>query len=194
MALKLGVVIHSGADRADEVLTGFRNLHPMDSEWTENVGVIERHKSGRISIYGAFGYDGSWDEEEGEKPLVGLSVGGVTGALLGALAGPAGMAAVGTLGMALGGLFGTTDEEENDQPVFDVIRAKLSKDSSALVLLADEGYVDKLVAATGGDAREVYQQEVREELRGRLDEALREAAANPVPQSPQKPGPQPGVH
>ncbi len=53
MALKLGVVVYSGAGRADEVLTGFQALHPMDREWTDYVGVIERHKTGRISIYGA---------------------------------------------------------------------------------------------------------------------------------------------
>lgn len=193
MALKLGVVIYSGAGRADEVLTGYQALHPTDHEWAENVGVIERHKTGRISIYGALGSDESWNEE-GAKPLVGLSAGGVTGMLLGALAGPAGVAAFGTLGLALGGLFGAADEEDTDQPTFDIIRSKLGKDSSALVLLADEGFVDRLVATTGKDAREVYQQKVREELRGRLDEALREAAANPVPQASQKPGTQPGVH
>ncbi len=193
MALKLGVVIYTGAGRAGEVLTGFQELHPTDYEWTENVGVIERRRSGRISIYGAFGSDEYW-EEEGGKPLFGLSAGGVTGALLGALAGPAGAAAGGSLGMALGGLFGAADEEVSDQPVFDIIRAKLGKDSSALVLLADEGYVDKLVTETRKDAREVYQQNVREELRGRLDEALREAAAHPVPQASEKPGPQPGAH
>ncbi len=193
MALKLGVVIYSSAGRADEVLTGFLELHPTEYDWTENIGVIERHKTGRISIYGALGSDDSW-REEGAKPLFGLSAGGVTGLLLGALAGPAGVATGGALGLALGGLFGTADEEESDQPVFDVIRAKLGRDSSALVLLADEGHVDRLLAATGKDAREVYQQQVREELRGRLDEALREAAANPVPQASQKPTAHPDVH
>jgi uncharacterized membrane protein len=190
MALKLGVVIYPGADRAGEVLTGYQQLHPMDYEWSGNVGVIERHKTGRISIYGALGSDDSWGEE-GAKPLFGLSAGGVTGILLGSIAGPAGMAAGGALGLALGGIFGEADEE-SDQPVFEIIRAKLSKDSSALILLADEGYVDKLLAATK-DAREVYQQNVREELRGRLDEAVREAAASPAPQAPRTPPQQPGV-
>jgi len=193
MALKLGVVIYSGADRANEVLTGIRELHPTESDWTENIGVIERHKTGRISIYGALGSDDSWGEE-GAKPLIGLSAGGVTGMLIGALAGPAGAAAGGALGLSLGGLFGAADEEDTDEPAFDVIRAKLGKDSSALVLLADEGYVDRLIAAAGKDAREVYQQNVREELRGRLDEAVREAAANPVPQASQNPPARPGVH
>ena len=193
MALKLGVVIYSGAGRADEVLTGYRSFIPRTTSGRNTLASSNDTRAGRISIYGAFGSDESW-EEEGAKPLFGLSAGGVTGALLGALAGPAGAAAGGALGMALGGLFGAADEEVSDQPVFDIIRAKLGKDSSALVLLADEGYVDKLVAAIRNDAREVYQQNVREELRGRLDEALREAAAHPVPQASQKPGTQPGAH
>lgn len=193
MALKLGVVIHSGSGRAAEVLHGYQVLHPEDYEWTDNVGIIERHNSGRVSIHGAMGYDEYWNDE-GAKPLIGLSVGGVTGALIGALAGPAGMAAGGALGSTLGGLFGAADEEDVDQPVFDLIRAKLPKDSSALVLLADEGYVDRLIAAIGKNAREVYQQPVRDELRGRLDEAVREAAAHPISQAAQKPAPQPGAH
>ncbi len=193
MALKLGVVIYSDAGRADEVLEGYRVLHPTEYDWTENIGVIQRHKSGRISIYGAMGLDESW-EEEGAKPLVGLSAGGATGMLIGALAGPAGVVAGGALGSSLGALFGAADEEEAERPLFDIIRSKLSKDSSALVFFADESYVDRLLTEVGKDAREVYQQTVREELRGRLDEVLREAAANPVPQASQKPSPQPGVH
>jgi hypothetical protein len=193
MALKLGVVIYSGAGRANEVLYGFQTLHPGEYDWAANIGLIDRHKTGRISIYGSLGLYEDW-EEEGAKPLLGLSAGGITGTLLGALAGPAGMAMGGALGLALGGLFGTVDEEVSDQPMLDVIRSKLPKDSSALVLLADEGYVDKLIAAVGKDAREVYQHTVREELRGRLDEALREAATRPVAPPSQKPAPQPGVH
>ncbi len=193
MALKLGVVIHSGSGRAAEVLHGYQVLHPEDDGWSYNVGIIERHNSGRVSIYGAVGSDEFWDDE-GAKPLFGLSAGGVTGALIGALAGPAGMAVGGAVGSALGGLVGAADEEVNDQPVLDVIRSKLPKGSSALVLLADEGNVDRLIAAVGKNAREVYQQSVRDELRGRLDEALREAAERPIPQAAQKPGPQPGAH
>ncbi len=191
--MKLGVIMYSDSGRAAEVLHGYQVLHPEDFEWTANVGIIERHNSGRVSIYGAVGSDESWDDE-GAKPLFGLSAGGVTGALIGALAGPAGMAAGGALGSALGGLLGATDEEYSDQPVFDIIRSKLPKGSSALVLLADEGYVDKLIAATGKSGREVYQQPVRDELRGRLDEALREAAARPVTAPAQKPAAQPGAH
>jgi uncharacterized membrane protein len=192
MALKLGVVVFTGADRADEVLIGFMDLNPMDSEWTGNVGIIERHKNGRISTYGAIGSDDSWGEE-GAKPLVGLSTGTVTGMLLGALAGPVGVAAGGALGMALGGIVGAADEETSDEPTFEIIRAKLSRDSSALVLLADEQYVDKLIAATRKEARDVYQQNVREELRGRLDEALREAAARQPSRAPHT-GAQPSAH
>jgi uncharacterized membrane protein len=191
MALKLGVIIYSGAGRADEVLTGFQELHPNDA-WVGNIGVIERHKMGRISVYGPFGDDGFWSEEGG-KPLMGLSTGGLTGVLIGALAGPAGLAAGGAFGAAMGGLVGAADEDDVDRPMFDVIRAKLSRDSSALVLLADKPFVDQLITAMGKDAKEVYQQDVREGLRGRLDEALREAASYPVAQPKQVPS-QPPVH
>ncbi len=193
MPLKLGVVIYSGAGRANEVLGGYQTLHPDDYDWAANIGLIERHRTGRITIYGSLGNDDVW-KEEGAKPLLGLSAGGVTGMLVGALAGPPGAAMGGALGVVLGELLGVADEEGSDRTMFDVIRSKLPKDSSALVLLADDGYVDKLVAAVGKDAREVYGQTVREELRGRLDEALREAATRPAAQPSQRPAPQPGVH
>ena len=179
MSLKLGVIIFPDVRRADEVLTGYAKLHPGEY-WVSNVGVIERHRTGRISIYGDF-YD-TGEIEEGEEPALGLSAGGLTGALVGALAGPAGMAAGGAVGASLGGVLGAASEDDENESIYSVIRGKLAKNSSALVLLADAKYVDTLLRAAGAGAREVYQQIVREDLRGDLDEALREAIANPVPQ------------
>ncbi|MBS2031982.1 MAG: DUF1269 domain-containing protein [Deltaproteobacteria bacterium] len=181
MALKLGVVIFDDADRAGEVLTGYRELHPSD-EWAENVGVIERRKSGRIAMYGALGSDVNW-EEEGVEPLLGVSVGGMTGLLLGALAGPPGIAIGGAAGAAMGGLLGGVDEETVNGTMFDIIRGKLAKNSSALALLADDRHVDDLLSSTRRGAREVYEQPIRDELKGRLEEALREAAQKPMASS-----------
>ena len=180
MALKLGAVIFPDVNRANEVLTGYESLHPT-AYWVSNVGIIERHRTGRISIYGDFYNTG--EVEEGEEPAVGLSAGGLTGLLVGALAGPVGMAAGGALGASLGGVLGAASEDDANQSIYDVIRSKLSKNSSALILLADGQYVDALLAAAAAGAREVYQQTVREGLRGRLDDALREAIRNPVPQT-----------
>jgi uncharacterized membrane protein len=180
MPLKLGVIIYPDVNRANEVLTGYEGLHPAEY-WVSNVGIIERHRTGRISIYGDFYNTG--DVEEGDEPALGLSAGGLTGLLVGALAGPAGMAAGGAVGASLGGLLGAASEADTNQSIYAVIRAKLSKNSSALVLLADAKYVDALLASASIGAREVYQQVVREELRGRLDDALREAMRNPAPQS-----------
>jgi len=156
MALKLGVLVFSGSGRAQEVLTGFQELHPTDN-WTENIGVIERKKSGRVAIYGALGDSLG---EEGAAPALGLGTGGLTGLLIGSLAGPVGLAVGGSLGAVFGTLLGAADEEDVDQPFFDIIRAKLDKDSSALVLLADEGLVDQFLAANRTVAREMHQQPV----------------------------------
>ena len=179
MALKLGVVIFEDADRAAEVLTGFKELHPAD-DWAENVGIIERRKSGRIAMYGALGRDTNWTDE-GAEALLGVSLGGTTGLLLGALAGPPGVAIGGAVGATIGGLLGGVDEETVNEKMFGVVRSKLTKNSSALVLLADARHVDDLLGSTRRGAREVYEQPIREELKGRLEEALREAAENPVP-------------
>jgi uncharacterized membrane protein len=192
MALKLGVVFFSGVDRADEILTAFRTLHPEDF-WVENVGIVERRKRGHIGLYGSFGFDQLW-EEEGEKPTAGVAGGGMTGLLIGTFAGAPGMAVGGLIGAALGGLLGAADEEGTDRRIFDVIKSKLEKDSSALVLLSDAEYVDELIKDAGKSARDVYQQNVREELRGRLEEAVREAAEHPIPRTGQQPGPQPSMH
>ncbi|MBS2031981.1 MAG: DUF1269 domain-containing protein [Deltaproteobacteria bacterium] len=175
MALKLGVVIFSGAERAQEILTQFQETH-LGDPWIEHIGMIERRKSGKIAVYGVLGADGYW-AEEGSTPLLGTALGALTGLLVGAVAGPAGIGAGGALGAAVGGLLGTTDEEEADHTIFDIIRAKLLKNSSALVLLAEDTYVDELVVSTRAEAVDIYQSVVREELRGRLEEALREAAA-----------------
>src|SRR5262249_7429605 len=108
------------------------------------------------------------------------------------LAGPAGWAVGGLIGAALGSIVGAADEASGDQSTYDLIRAKLTKDSSALVLLADAPKVDELLAETRKDAREVVERDVRDELKGRLEEALIEAARQPVA-SP-KVEPQPSVH
>jgi uncharacterized membrane protein len=187
MALKLGVVVFSGADRAVDVLDGFHTLHP-GADWAENIGIIERRRLGRIFVHGSFGHDSDWEQEqeEGDKSVAGVSIGGITGLLLGAVAGPPGLAIGGALGALIGSTVASPDEHQEDEPLHSLIRARLSKDSSALVLLADGDKVDMMVAGTREGARHVFVTEIRDELRGRLDQALREAAL-------QRGAPQPGA-
>jgi uncharacterized membrane protein len=175
MALALGVVKFKGADRANEVLDAFIELHPQE-EWPNQVGIISRHRLGRISIYRSFGDD--WDDED-SGTAAGLGIGGLTGALVGALAGPLGMAAGAALGGALGGITGAADED--DQPLYTVIRGKMDKNSSAILLLADDKIVDRMVKEFGPQGVETLRRRVSDELRGNLEAAVRAIAREEQP-------------
>lgn len=98
------------------------------------------------------------------------------------------------MGGAMGSLLGEATEED-EATLLGLVRAKLEKGSSAIVFLADAPYVETLIASTRDGAKEVYEQPVREELRNRLDEALREAALQvPPPQQQSVRTPPPVMH
>jgi len=170
MSLALGVVKFKGANRADEVLDAYIELHPSE-DWPNQVGIIARHKLGRISVYRSLGDD--WDDEDAGT-AAGLGIGGMTGMLVGALAGPAGMAAGAALGGAIGGIAGAADED--DQPLYTVIRGKMDKDTSAILLLADDKIVDRMLKEFGPDGVEKLRRVVSDQLRGNLDAAVRAVA------------------
>jgi uncharacterized membrane protein len=170
MSLALGAVKFKGAGRAAEVLDGYIELHPQE-DWPRQAGIIERHKLGRIAIYQNLGDD--WDDED-TGTAAGLGLGGLTGALIGAIAGPPGMAVGAALGGAMGGILGAADEDE--RPFFTVIRGKLEKDTSAILLLADDPIVDRMLKEFGPSGVEKLRRKVSDELRGNLEAAVRVVA------------------
>ncbi len=172
MALALGIVKFKGANRAKEVLDGYVAAHPRDG-WANQAGIIERHKLGRISVHSNYGVD--WDGENAAT-AEGVGLGGMTGTLIGLIAGPIGAAAGGLLGGALGGIAAAADE--TDQPLYNVIRGKLEKGTSAILLLADDDVIDKMLTELGPLGVDKMKRNVANELRGRLDEAVRQAALN----------------
>jgi uncharacterized membrane protein len=103
----------------------------------------------------------------------------LTGALIGVLAGPAGVAVGATLGGALGGIAGAADTDE--EPLYTVIRGKLAKDTSAILLLADSEIVDRMFEDVGSQGVEMFKRDVSESARGHLDQAVREAAREQAP-------------
>jgi uncharacterized membrane protein len=175
MSLALGVVKFKGANRADEVLDAYIEVHP-DESWPNQVGIIARHRLGRISIYRNLGAD--WEDED-VGTAAGLGVGGLTGALVGAVAGPAGIAAGAALGGALGGIAGAVDEDE--RPLYTVIRGKMEKDTSAILLLADPKIVDRMLKEFGPQGVDTLRRTVSDELAGDLDAAVRAVAREEQP-------------
>ena len=180
MGLALGVIKFNGSDRAQEVLDGYMASHGSES-WPFNAGIIVRHKTGRISVYQNYGLD--WREED-EAPAAGLGLGGMTGMLIGALAGPVGMAVGGSFGAAYGGILGEVDQEE-EEPLYEVIRGKMEKGTSAILLLADDEVVDKFFAAFEKLGSDSLRRSISDTLRGQLVAAVRVAArAEPQPTAP----------
>jgi uncharacterized membrane protein len=192
MSLALGVVKFLRADRAIEVLDGYSELHPREA-WPNQVGIISRGRLGRISVYRSLGDD--WDDE-GALTAAGLGLGGLTGALAGALAGPTGLAAGAALGASLGGVVGALDE--NEKPFYAVLRGKLEKNTSAILLLADEKLVDRMLSELGPDGVETMRRKVSDAVQGDLIAAVHEvarqdaaASAAPLPSTGQATTPNP---
>jgi uncharacterized membrane protein len=93
---------------------------------------------------------------------------------VGALAGPVGAAAGAAFGGSLGAIAGASDED--DKPLYTVIRGKLDKNSSALLLLADEKIVDRMLKELGPQGAESFRRTVSDELAGNLEAAIEVAA------------------
>lgn len=171
MGLALGIIKFKGSDRAQEVLDGYLASHPSDS-LPFNAGIIVRHRTGRISVYQNYGFD--W-REEGDAPAAGLGIGAMTGMLIGVLAGPVGVAVGGSLGAAYGGILGAIDQDE-DRPLYEVIRGKMEKGTSAILLLADDDVIDKMFGAFEKLGIDSLRRSISDSLRGELVAAVRVVA------------------
>jgi uncharacterized membrane protein len=170
MALLLGILTFEDDRLATQMLAEHRRRQ-SDPPWTREVGVIERHPSGRISIRGTFGGDFFADTRT-EDTGADLEQGTLTGALLGALTGPAGAAVGGNIGSALGELLGAATEQGN-QSVYGLIRNTLPRGTSALVLLAGEALVDLMLSELRGVASRAVRHAVEAGPRSRLEALLR---------------------
>jgi uncharacterized membrane protein len=110
----------------------------VDDPWVDNVAVVSRSKHGNLQVHSTWA-------EEGDT-AVGLGWGAVTGGFMGALLGPggalagalAGSSIGGSLGGVMGELMGANIDCAFDDPKFDAFAADLVRDSSALVMVADE--------------------------------------------------------
>lgn len=137
MTAELIILKFDDAHKAQAALAAVRALEELDYLWLEDLAVIERHRSGRISTHTTHG-----------SVSEGSAWGGLTGGLIGLLFGPAGFLA----GVLIGGGAGAAIEKaakESGMPteVLDEIRAEMEKNTSALVLIGAKGDVDEMERA-----------------------------------------------
>jgi len=118
--------------------TAMKALHTLEDYspeyyWIDDVAVVSRSKHGHIRV------NSTWAQDESGK--AGLGWGAVAGVLIGMLAGPGGALAGAAVGGGVMGIVGKGVDVAVDNPRLDDFAAALDKDTSALIIVADEAEV-----------------------------------------------------
>src|SRR3954471_21512123 len=149
MSLDLALMIFhriEGAERAYAEVLGRSAPGP----WVHELAFVEHHRHDRIVVRGTFA--GRYVDVDERGDVIGkrTAEGALTGAMVGFIFGPAGLA----VGLVAGGTAGGLSESEHAPHLHDTfldeIRAEVPVKSSALLLLAAPEHVDAMIAALEG--------------------------------------------
>jgi len=151
------------AGKAFETLEEHTPVYP----WIDDAAIVSRSKLGFIRIHSTWAQD---DSAVG----VGTGFGALTGALLGMLLGPGGALAGAATGGSLGALFGVADEVVFDDPRLDDFAASLSKDTSALILVAEAITLADFTSAVEPFGGKIIQTNLNEDEVNTLRKALKQ--------------------
>jgi hypothetical protein len=160
MPLELAAVAFDGAFTADRELNNLR-VSRLDP-WVGEVAVLEHHHGGMYFTratspdYGGKGY--------ATGPAA--PRGGLAGAYLGSLGGLPGLLIGAVIGAILGGAAGAIGSQQTTGTfgvLADLVRAALSTDTSALMLVADSPNVEDFVSAVAPRGGQVIRQELSDE-------------------------------
>jgi len=148
MPLDLTLVDFHGETTASSVFGAMRAHTGSDEPWTHEVAIVEHHHHGHMTVRGTIARH-FVDVDEGDRvSQTGAAEGALTGAAVGLLLGPPGIAA----GLVLGGITGAevgqpTDVESEPARLVDDLRAAVAQNHSAIMLLAAPEHVDTMLAA-----------------------------------------------
>ena len=122
---------------AQGALTAVRALQDLDYAWIDDVAVVERHQSGRVSTHTTHG-----------SVAEGAFWGGLAGIFVGLLFPPVGFLALWAAGLGAGAITGEAIKEHGlDKKMLNDIRNELDKGTSALLLIGATGDVDEMTRA-----------------------------------------------
>ncbi|RUM72136.1 MAG: hypothetical protein DSZ12_04465 [Sulfurovum sp.] len=130
--------LFDGSRTAQKVLDALEDS-PNAYVWIDDVAVVSKKEDGRLKIHS------TWAQDETGK--TGFGWGAFTGGLLGLMINPAAALAGAAVGGSLWGLFGLGVDEIVDDPELDKFGKELKKDTSALVLVTQEGYENEYETA-----------------------------------------------
>ena len=170
MSADLIVLKFDGTYTAQQAMAAVRALEEMRYAWIEDVAVVERHASGRVSSHTTHG-----------SVTGGALWGGLTGMIVGLLFPPAGLLGLWAVGLAAGaGIEALTKEHGLDETVLDRVKASLDERStSALILIGADGDVDEMNRAFEPYRPvEVIRESLPEESATKLKETLDRSQAD----------------
>ena len=156
---------------AQKAMSAIRALTELDYAWLEDVAIVERHQSGRVSTHTTHG-----------SVAAGAAWGGLTGLLVGLLFPPLGFLAVWAGGMAIGaGIEKATKENGLPKGFLDQVKTELTKGTSALILFGATGDTAEMAKAFDkyhptSIVRESISDETVESLKQTLDAAPSDAS------------------
>jgi uncharacterized membrane protein len=186
MGLDLALVRFGGQTAASAAFGTMRDRVGGDAPWTHEVALVEHHHNGRIALRGTFAGHYVDVDEEDHLSQPGAATGALTGGLIGLvfLGGPIGMAPGIVLGGAIGAESGkATEVEAEPEALVEELRAAVPRGSSAIVLLAEAGHVDAMLAAVEGGRGEVVRRTIDgDELEALVASVGTTPAASPGPQ------------
>ncbi len=165
--MQICILGFKGSQAADDAYAEVLELEGENNRWLLEVGAIARPRVGRVRVGVTFPDGEEATFHEGDLAMAASDLGGLTGYYVSALAGPFGSMFSASEVEAAGLL-----ESAADQRLFhlDDVKKALPRDSSALVLLADEETCDALVTMFEPSRPVVViRAEVEPELRARLE-------------------------
>ncbi len=122
---------------AQHAMAAVRDLAELDHAWVDDIAIVERHRSGRISTHTTHG-----------SVTAGAFFGGLTGMLIGLLFPPFGFLALFAVGAGAGALTQRLIKETGlDKGMLEEIKTALRKGTSALIMIGAEGDVDEMAHA-----------------------------------------------
>ncbi len=136
-----------------------------DFIWEDDVALISVNKHGHIRVHSTWAQDSS-------NVAGGLSLGTITGGVIGILFGPGGVIAGAAIGGTIGGLMGHHENVKFDDPELDNFAASLVKDTSALVLLGDEEVLNEFEDAVANYNGTVYEAVLDDEALAELENKM----------------------
>ena len=163
MSADLIIMKFNGTYTAQQSMAAVRALETMRYAWVEDVAVVERHNSGRVSTHTTHG-----------SVAGGAAWGGLTGLFVGLFFPPA-FLGFWAAGMAAGaGVEALTKEHGVDSGLLDKVKQSLAeKGTSALILIGASGDVDEMARAFESYSPvEVIREALPEEATTNLKEAL----------------------